>query len=68
MTPEQKAAFVYARAAMLNTLIAAMQAENSYRQMRGEILSYKEEAFFRIYEEYSHDLSSNAMLKLFLDL
>lgn len=45
MTPEQKAAFIMAQAAVLNAEIAGMVAENIYRQACGKTIAYDEQAF-----------------------
>ena len=65
MTPEQKAAFIVAQAAMLNSLIAGMQAENAMRSHRGETPAYVEEDFFRLHQEYASVIGHNAVLEYF---
>ena len=51
MTNEQKAAYINAQAAVLNGTIAGMQAENVYRQHRGETIAYSQDAFIKVVDE-----------------
>ena len=53
MTPEQKAAYIVAQAALLNAEIEAMKAANLERVHRGEAMAYSEYAFLDIINEYS---------------
>ena len=48
MTPEQKAAFINAQAAILNAQIAGMVSENMNRANRGEALAYTEDDFTKL--------------------
>ena len=45
MNEEQKAAFVMAQAAVLNAIIAGMQAENQMREHQGYVPAYVESHF-----------------------
>lgn len=68
MTPEQKAAFVVAQAALLNTRVAGMEAENQQRQYRGLAPAYGEDAFISLEREFESTLGHNAVLLFFASL
>ena len=65
MTNEQKAAYINAQAAVLAGTIAGMQAENTYRQHRGETIAYSQDAFIKVIDESG--CHHNACLALFND-
>lgn len=67
MTPEQKAAFVNAQAALLNAEIAGMQAENQHRLSRGETIAYGEDGFHEAFKRYEGVLGHNAVISFFHD-
>jgi len=66
MTPEQKAAFIMAQAAMLSAEIAGMVAENQARSHRGESPAYTQIAFQEAESRYSI-LSWNGALEFLRD-
>lgn len=66
MTPEQKAAWVMAQAAMLNAEIVAMATANSERERRGEAYAYGEDQFREVIERYEGTLSWNGVVGLFV--
>ncbi len=45
MTPEQKAAYVFAQSVAAMAEIEAMKAANQMREMNGHTIAYGEEAF-----------------------
>ena len=51
MTPEEKAAFVVAQAAILNARVQGMVAENMQRSHRGESMAYMEDHFVKVVDE-----------------
>lgn len=51
MTPEQKAAVINARAAMLVATAIGMHAENMQRQALGYSMAYGEDAFQKVIDE-----------------
>jgi hypothetical protein len=63
MTPDQKAAYVMAQSISALAEIEGMKAENTYRQMRGETIAYRDEAFFSVCEKYG--IHHNATIGLF---
>jgi len=65
VTPEQKAAFIIAQAAVLNATILGMEAENSMRAYRGEAPAYDETAF--IHAVNASSCHHNAVLEFFRD-
>lgn len=68
MTPEQKAAFVVAQAALLNARVAGMTAENQYRSSRGLTIAYGEDAFVSLEREFEGTLGHNAVLLFFASI
>lgn len=67
MTPEQRAAYIIAQAALLNAQIACMQAANQLRIHPEKALAYSEEAFASLCKEYELILGHNALMRLFHD-
>jgi len=65
MTPEQKAAFVVAQAALLNARIAAMNAANANRAITGLSPAYDEGDFAKLESYYEGALGWNAVITLF---
>ena len=65
MTPEQQAAFINAQTAAALAEIAGMQAENSFRMMTDETISYDYEAFAAVIDRYG--ISHNAVCNFFTD-
>ena len=65
MTDEQKAAFIHAQTVCAMAEIAGMQAENTYREMRGETIAYAGGSFDEIADKFG--ISGNAVLTLFRD-
>lgn len=53
MTPEQKAAYIFAQAVAAMADIAGMQAENAHRVSCGMSIAYGEEAFTKVGENYT---------------
>ena len=68
MTPEQKAAFVVAQAALFNARVAGMVAENQYRTSRGLMVAYGEDAFASLEREFSAVLGHNAVVLFFASI
>jgi len=64
MTPEQKAAYVVAQAALLNARISAMKAENDCYP---DAIPYGEKAFDDVIEQFDGILGHNALMELFKD-
>lgn len=67
MTPEQKAAWVMAQAAMLNAEIAAMEADNLKSASNGEAVVYGAREFRGVIDKYEGTLGWNAVIGLFHD-
>jgi len=65
VTPEQKAAYIQAQAACAMADIAGMQAENTYRENRGETTAYDEASFAEIPNRYG--IHHNAVVGFFDD-
>lgn len=65
MTPEQKAAYIFAQAVAAMADIEAMKAMNTERERNGYALAYDENAFFAVADRYV--ISHNAILNLFQD-
>lgn len=65
MTEEQKAAFVYATAVMLQCEVQGMMAENMLRDNRGEVPAYTEDSFILKYREYEASIGPEALDRLF---
>lgn len=65
MTPEQKAAFIIAQAALLNAKVAMMQAENQWRVQCGESIAYAEEEMDNEIHDLMTTLEHNAVLSMF---
>jgi len=63
MTPEQKAAYVFAQAVCAIGEIEGMKALNSEREHKGCALAYDEEAFLKVSEKYG--IHHNAVLTIF---
>lgn len=63
MTPEQKAAYVFAQAVSAMAEIEAMKAANAKRTDQGYAQAYPEEAFVQVIDRYG--ISHNAILTLF---
>jgi hypothetical protein len=55
MTPEQRAAYINAKTAMMLVEMAAMSAANFDRMNRGNALAYDEEAFMKLPAKYGLD-------------
>ena len=67
MTPEQRAAFVAARAAQLQCEAMALMAENMSAISQGNAVPYGERAFRELADRYS-DVTHNAMIDFFHSL
>jgi hypothetical protein len=66
MTPEQKAAYVNAQAALLTAKIVAMVAANQERIDKGFSQAYSEASFDELIREFENaSLGHNAVLTLF---
>lgn len=65
MTPEQKAAFIVAQAALFNARVAGMQAENQHRLSCGEPVAYADDEFQRVIAEGEGVLGHNAVCIFF---
>ena len=63
MTPEQKAAYVFAQSVSAMAEIEGMKALNTERDQRGHTLAYDEAAFLEIPNKYG--IHHNAVLTLF---
>lgn len=61
MTPEQKAAFVFAQAACAMAEVAGMQAANAARQYAGQLPQYRGEDFIDVTRR--HGLSASAVVE-----
>lgn len=57
MTPEQKAAYVVAQAALLNAEIAQLQSEPRYG----------EETYYEVVQRYQATIGHNAVMELFAE-
>lgn len=67
MTPEQKAAYVVAQAALLNATMAQMTADNLFATSRGECAPYNELHFESHIQEFEATIGHNALMELFKD-
>lgn len=65
MTPEQKAAFITAQAALFNAEIASMTAENMQRAALGHSMAYGAEQFEEVIRKYEGVLGHNAVITFF---
>lgn len=65
MTPEQKAAYVVAQAALLNAELAMAQADNKMREMQGYAPAYDGVAFADMLRRYEATIGHNAIMELF---
>ena len=63
MTSEQKAAYIIAQAAAASAVIAGMQAENAYREARGEAQAYPQHEFENVIHQYG--IHHNAIIGFF---
>lgn len=63
MTPEQKAAYVFAQTVSAMAEIEAMKALNTERERNGHALAYSEEAFLQVIDRYG--ISHNQVIALF---
>lgn len=66
MTPEQKAAFIVASAAILTGRIAAMQAANQQRVATSQFQLYSEQDFIRLVDESA--CGHNSVVDFFRDV
>jgi hypothetical protein len=65
MTPEQKAAFIISKAVCAMAEIEAMKATNWMREIQGETMAYREEAFRCVPDEYG--LTYHDVIEFFQD-
>jgi len=65
MTPEQKAAYVMAQAALLNAKVASMQAENAVREQLGYAEAYGVKEWEDVLEKAQRVIGHNAIIKFF---
>ena len=65
MTPEQKAAYIFAQSVAAMAEIEGMKATNLERERHGDALAYDKMSFNNIPDEYG--ISHNAILMLFRD-
>ena len=63
MTPEQRAAYVYAQSVCALAEVEGMKAENMQRDALGQSMAYAEEAFIAVIEKYG--IHHNSVLTLF---
>lgn len=63
MTPEQKAAYVVAQAALLLSEVAQMQAFNQFKP--DHLQGYGESSFENKIHEYQQIIGHNALMELF---
>lgn len=63
MTPEQRAAYVFAQSVCAMAEIEGMKASNTERESKGYTIAYDEDAFVRVIEKYG--IHANATLNLF---
>lgn len=65
LSPEQKAVFVKAQAALLNAEVAKMQAENQHCMNCGNAIAYADSEFEAVITKYEATIGYNAVLALF---
>ena len=62
MTPEQRAAYIFAQSVSAMAEIEGMKAENSDRLSKGLSIAYGDEAFFAVPEKFG--ITHNQILSL----
>lgn len=65
MTPEQAAAYITARAAVLNCRVAGMEAENQHRLSFDGSVAYDGADFFALEREFEAELGVQAVRQMF---
>ena len=67
MTPEQKAAYIYAQATLMNAERMMMEQENAERLRDGYTVAYGVEQMGDWHKEWESVLGCNALLQFFND-
>lgn len=65
MTPEQKAAFIFAQTSLMNLEAEAMKAENANRERNNLSQAYTENSFSELYNKYFIILSYTGLTNFF---
>jgi hypothetical protein len=65
MTPEQKAAYIFAQSVCALAEIEGMKALNMYRDSRGETIAYDDNAIMSVIDKYG--IHHNGVCKFFFE-